>query len=178
MSRWPDDAVLYGLAERVGALLKRHGDYLTMAESCTGGWLAKSVTDVAGSSDWFAQGFVTYSNAAKHELLGVLAQTLQEHGAVSAETVREMAAGALCRSPAQIAVAVSGIAGPGGGSSDKPVGTVWFAWQRRGGVPVAQCEHFAGDRDAVRRQAVAMALAGIIGMYTARGYKLRFLPSP
>lgn len=161
----PDDAALYRLAERLGQRLLAQGHSLALAESCTGGWLAKCVTDVAGSSAWFDRGFVTYTNQAKQDLLGVAAQTLESHGAVSAETVREMAAGALERSLAQVAAAVSGIAGPGGAVPGKPVGSVWFAWQKRGGSAVCRCEHLAGDREAVRRQAVALALAGLATVY-------------
>lgn len=157
-----DDAALYRLAERLGRALLAQGHSLAVAESCTGGWLAKCVTDVAGSSAWFDRGFVTYSNAAKQELLGVTAETLNAHGAVSAATVAAMTAGALERSQAQVAAAVSGIAGPGGAVPGKPVGTVWFAWQPRGGSAVCRCEHLAGDREAVRRQAVAVALQGLL----------------
>jgi nicotinamide-nucleotide amidase len=137
---------------------------LAAAESCTGGWIAKVVTDIAGSSDWFERGFVTYSNAAKQEMLGVRAETLAAHGAVSEPVVREMVAGALAHSHADLALSVSGIAGPGGGAPEKPVGSVWFAWQRRGAEAVAVCHHFAGDREAVRRQAVLVALRGILAL--------------
>lgn len=165
----PDDATLCRLAEQAGAVLKTHRHSLTLAESCTGGWLAKCVTDVAGSSEWFERGFVTYSNDAKRELLGVTTATLAAFGAVSAETVGEMTAGALQRSHAQVAVAVSGIAGPAGATPGKPVGTVWFAWQRRGAAASSCCKCFAGDRDAVRRQAVAAALEGVIALYADAG---------
>ncbi len=133
---------------------------LATAESCTGGWIAKVLTDRAGSSAWFDRGFVTYSNASKQDMLGVLSRTLQVHGAVSRETVLEMAGGALANSAAQLSVAVSGIAGPGGGMPDKPVGTVWLAWGSPQGVE-AVCEHFSGDREQVRRQTVARALHGL-----------------
>ncbi|MDQ2696486.1 MAG: nicotinamide-nucleotide amidohydrolase family protein, partial [Pseudomonadota bacterium] len=132
------------------------------AESCTGGWIAKVITDVAGSSAWFERGFVTYSNAAKAELLGVAEATLGGHGAVSGETVAAMAAGALSYSRADLAVAVSGVAGPDGGSPGKPVGTVWLAWAVRGGGCRTRRYVFAGDREAVRRQAVLAALEGIL----------------
>lgn len=138
--------------------LPRRRQSLVTAESCTGGWLAKACTDRPGSSAWFDRGFVTYSNAAKQELLGVSAATLERHGAVSRETVLEMVAGALARSQAHWAVAISGIAGPGGGSQAKPVGTVWFAWAGPNGWRLASTVQFEGDRDAVRRQAVATAL--------------------
>jgi nicotinamide-nucleotide amidase len=137
---------------------------LAAAESCTGGWIAKVVTDIAGSSDWFERGFVTYSNAAKQEMLGVRAETLAAHGAVSEPVVREMVAGALAHSHADLALSVSGIAGPGGGAPEKPVGSVWFAWQRRGAEAVATCHHFSGDREAVRRQAVVVALQGALAI--------------
>ena len=138
--------------------LSRRNQLLATAESCTGGWLAKVCTDRAGSSGWFDRGFVPYSNAAKQELLGVAAETLQRHGAVSRETVLEMVAGVLARSHAHWALAISGIAGPGGGSAQKPVGTVWFGWAGPGGWQLARKAQFEGDRDAVRQQAVATAL--------------------
>ena len=142
----------------LAAQLSRRNQLLATAESCTGGWLAKVCTDRAGSSGWFERGFVTYSNAAKQELLGVQAETLARHGAVSRETVLEMVAGALAHSHAHWALAISGIAGPGGGSPEKPVGTVWFAWGGPGGWQLAREARFQGNRDAVREQAVATAL--------------------
>jgi len=142
----------------LAAQLSRRNQLLATAESCTGGWLAKVCTDRAGSSGWFERGYVTYSNAAKQELLGVQAETLARHGAVSRETVLEMVAGALAHSHAHWALAISGIAGPGGGSPEKPVGTVWFAWGGPGGWQLARQARFEGDRDAVREQAVATAL--------------------
>ena len=154
----------YELAQRVGAVLHARRAMLCVAESCTGGGLAKVVTDVPGSSAWFDRGFVTYANVAKQELLGVSAQTLEKHGAVSVETVREMAQGALARSQAQISVAVSGIAGPGGGTAQKPVGTVCFAWSQVGEPTMTATEHFTGERDAIRQQSVARALRGILEM--------------
>lgn len=135
---------------------------LVAAESCTGGWLAKAVTDVPGSSGWFERGFVTYSNAAKVEMLGVDFSTLETCGAVSERTVAEMAAGALARSRADIAVAISGVAGPEGGTPDKPVGTVWLAWARRGHPAVTEHWLYEGGREAVRLQAVFDALRGLI----------------
>jgi len=157
-----NDEGLYGLARQVGAALDAAGWMLATAESCTGGGVAACVTDVAGSSAWFDRGFVTYSNEAKIDMLGVDPETLREHGAVSEATVREMAEGAVRLSWANIAVAVSGIAGPGGGGPDKPVGLVWFAWARDGRETVARCERFEGDRRAVRGQAVAVALRGVL----------------
>ena len=144
--------------------LRDRGWRLATAESCTGGWVAKCVTDVAGSSTWFDRGFVTYSNAAKREMLGVREGTLERHGAVSEQTVSEMAAGALGRSVADVALSVSGIAGPDGGTSDKPVGTVWFAWKAREAAVVTERRYFDGDRDAVRRQAVMVALEGVLAI--------------
>ncbi len=134
---------------------------ISAAESCTGGWIAKACTDIAGSSAWFDRGFVTYSNQAKTDMLGVAAATLKACGAVSEEVAAEMAQGALARSQAQLTVAVSGIAGPGGGSADKPIGRVCFAWASAVGI-VTATYHFAGDRDAVRRQSVLCALQGLL----------------
>ena len=156
----PGDTELARLAQEVGDRLRAARDMLVTAESCTGGWIAKTVTDVAGSSAWFDCGMAAYSYEAKQALLGVRPQTLEEHGAVSRETVIEMVSGALVHSGATMAVAVTGIAGPGGGTEDKPVGTVWIAWKRRGGYPKAEAFHFEGDRDAVRRRTVAEALRG------------------
>lgn len=148
-------------AAAVGDRLAAAGLALVTAESCTGGWIAKVLTDLPGSSAWFERGFVTYSNAAKQELLGVAAPTLAEHGAVSEPVARAMAAGALAHSRAQVAVAVTGIAGPSGGSDHKPVGMVCFAWTWPGGAAsTTQC--FAGDREQVRQQAVAVALQRLL----------------
>jgi len=149
------------LARDLGARLANAGWVLTTAESCTGGGIAAAVTEIAGSSGWFDRGFVTYSNQAKIDLLGVSEATLAAHGAVSEATVREMAHGALTRGRAQLAVAVSGVAGPGGGSAQKPVGTVWLAWATSDGVHARRFQ-FEGDRAAVRRQAVVEALRGAV----------------
>lgn len=138
-------------------LLLKNGWFLTTAESCTGGLMAASCTDLAGSSNWFERGFVTYSNAAKCELLGVDATLIDAYGAVSEPVVRAMAAGALVHSRAQVAVAVTGVAGPSGGSAEKPVGTVWLAWATPMGV-TSEVQHFAGDRTAVRQATVQHAL--------------------
>jgi nicotinamide-nucleotide amidase len=143
-------------------LMLRSGLRLALAESCTGGWMAKVVTDLAGSSAWLDRGFVTYSNAAKQEMLGVRAETLAAHGAVSEAVVAEMAAGALGRSNAQVAVAISGVAGPGGGSPEKPVGTVCLAWAWPEGRIETRRFHFEGDRDAVRRCSVQAAIDGLV----------------
>ena len=153
------------IATRVTTLAERllvRGECLACAESCTGGWVAKVCTDLPGSSGWFERGFVTYTNLAKQEMLGVAAATLEAHGAVSEATVREMAQGALTHSAAHWTLAISGIAGPGGGSPDKPVGTVWMAWAGPVGRCRAQRYHFPGDRETVRRQAVAAALQGLL----------------
>jgi nicotinamide-nucleotide amidase len=156
------DESLTTLATALGDhLLQRHWQ-LAVAESCTGGWLAKVLTDIAGSSHWFDRGFVTYSNEAKQDMLAVPTATLTVHGAVSEPTVRAMVEGALRASRADIAAAITGIAGPGGGSLDKPVGTVWFAWGRRAGAVISQQHHFTGDRMAVRYQAVLTALQGLV----------------
>jgi nicotinamide-nucleotide amidase len=157
----PTDAELDALSVLTGQRLLALRHMLVTAESCTGGWIAKCMTDVAGSSAWFDCGMVAYSYEAKQALLGVRPQTLEQFGAVSRETVVEMVSGALVHSGATIAVAVTGIAGPGGGNEDKPVGTVWVGWKRRGGYARAEVFHFEGDRDAVRRQTVAAALRGL-----------------
>ncbi len=157
----PADNELRELAETLGDRLRATHHRLVTAESCTGGWIAKAVTDIAGSSEWFDCGMAAYSYEAKQALLGVRPQTLEVHGAVSRETVIEMVSGALVNSGASIAVAVTGIAGPGGGSEDKPVGTVWIGWKRRGGYARAEVFQFDGDRDAVRRQTVMAALRGL-----------------
>lgn len=151
------ESLVATLAERLAA----SGGVLATAESCTGGWIAKVLTDRPGSSAWFERGFVTYSNTAKCEMLGLDPARLARHGAVSRETVLAMAAGALMHSRADHSVAVSGIAGPGGGSPDKPVGTVWLAWGTPRGVE-AECRCFTGDREAVRRQTVVRALQGLL----------------
>lgn len=150
------------LAESLGRALKAQRAMLVTAESCTGGWAAQAVTAVAGSSEWFERGFVTYSNESKMELLGVRPRTLERHGAVSEETAREMALGALARSRATLALAITGVAGPTGGSEAKPVGTVCFAWARRGDGLRSETRRFAGDREAVRRQSVEHALAAML----------------
>lgn len=146
------------LAQALGQQLQVRHWLLALAESCTGGGIAQAVTDVAGSSAWFDRGFVTYSNAAKVEMLGVKQNTLDRFGAVSVETVLEMAAGALAHSDADLVFAVTGIAGPGGGSLDKPVGTVFIAWQLRGRSGHYLKQHFSGDRLAVRRQVIIFCL--------------------
>ncbi|RIX47410.1 MAG: nicotinamide-nucleotide amidase [Rhodocyclales bacterium GT-UBC] len=153
---------LENLAEQLGNSLLARGELLTAAESCTGGWLAQSVTAIAGSSAWFDRGFVTYSNAAKMDMLGVPETTLARHGAVSEPTARAMAQGALAHSLADWSVAITGVAGPSGGSPEKPVGTVCFAWAQKDAACEAQTCHFSGDRAAVREQSVAHALQGLL----------------
>lgn len=160
-----DDARLEALARRVGRRCLADGRLLVTAESCTGGLIAKCLTDVPGSSAWFERGLVTYSNRAKAELLGVSTRLLARHGAVSEPVARAMARGALGNSPATLAVAVTGIAGPEGGGPGKPVGTVWIAWACRQGrriaVEATQCR-FRGSRDAIRRRSAAAALRGLL----------------
>ena len=162
-----DDRELHNLATTIAAVFSQRGASLVTAESCTGGWIAKTLTDIAGSSSWFECGVVAYSYEAKEALLGVRPETLEEHGAVSRETAIEMVSGALARYGATVAVAVTGIAGPSGGTADKPVGTVWISWKRRGGYAQAELFHFDGDREAVRRQTVAAALAGVRKILTS-----------
>lgn len=157
-----NDEQLQQLSRRIGEQLKKRQATVTAAESCTGGWLAKVFTDISGSSAWFERGFVTYSNEAKQQMVGVQDTTLQQHGAVSEQTVREMATGAAKAAAAEYAIAVSGIAGPEGGTPDKPVGTVWFAIVGPEGRVLAQRKIFSGDRDAVRRQSVAWALQTLL----------------
>jgi nicotinamide-nucleotide amidase len=151
------------LAQQVGVALKEHGMALVTAESCTGGGIAQSITMISGSSEWFDRGFVTYSNTSKEEMLGVSPHTLEEHGAVSEQTVREMVDGALQYSRAQVAVSVSGVAGPTGGTPEKPVGMVWFAWATKDSVQ-AVCHQLSGDRDAVRARSVQIALQGVLNL--------------
>ena len=168
------DRELYRRAERLGGLLKSQEAMLATAESCTGGWIAQAITSVPGSSAWFERGFVTYSNASKTQMLGVHNQTLAEHGAVSAATAREMAAGALANSEAHIAVAVTGIAGPDGGTEAKPVGTVFIAWQAGDqSCHVERC-CFQGGRQQVRMQTVERALQRLCE-FLGEGYKYTLL---
>ncbi|MDM3870300.1 nicotinamide-nucleotide amidase [Porticoccus sp. W117] len=150
------------LAQQLGDVLMRRGWQVTCAESCTGGGVAEAITSVPGSSRWFEAGFVTYSNAVKQQLLGVSGDTLASHGAVSEAVVREMAQGAQAFANADLAVAISGVAGPDGGSEGKPIGTVWFAWQLGDASCASEMCHFSGDRQSVRQQAVVHALNGIL----------------
>ena len=154
---------LMDLAQQLGGVLLQQHRMLVTAESCTGGWVAQAVTAIAGSSQWFERGFVTYTNIAKQEMLGVTSATLDTHGAVSEATVREMVAGALHHSHAHVALAVSGIAGPSGGSAEKPVGMVCFAWAVKDGVAIhSKTEQLSGDRKQIRQQAVLTALQGAL----------------
>ncbi len=155
------ESELFELAEQLGRLLKTGGKTITTAESCTGGWIAQTITDVPGSSAWFDRGFVTYSNTAKVQMLSVSPQTLQDYGAVSAETATEMAAGALAHSDADVAVAVTGIAGPDGGTPDKPVGTVFIAWADKNGETKALRKQLSGNRRLIREQTVRSAIEGV-----------------
>jgi nicotinamide-nucleotide amidase len=168
----PPDPQLRELADQVGGRLLSHGMRMVTAESCTGGWLAKTLTDLPGSSQWFERGYVTYSNAAKVQDLGVAQRTLDEHGAVSEATAREMAASALRVSKADVAIAITGIAGPDGGSADKPLGTVWFGIAvRRGSAAIdldARLQHFSGNREAVRRESVRYALEWLAAIQLAQ----------
>ena len=150
------------LVTAVADALRRQGAMLVTAESCTGGLIAAACTSLAGSSDWFERGFVSYSNAAKSELLGVAGRLIDEHGAVSAEVACAMAEGALAHSHAEVAVAVTGITGPGGATPGKPVGTVWLGWARRGAAAQTELLQLAGDRTAVREQTVLRALQRVV----------------
>ena len=154
-------------ASALTALLQQRGLMIACAESCTAGLVSKLLTDQAGSSHWFERGFVTYSNASKLEMLDVRTSTLQEHGAVSLETVREMAMGALSNSRADVALAISGIAGPDGGSPQKPVGMVCFAWAEKRGRHHEEVKRFDGDRDSIRQQAADHAIQGMLEFLSA-----------
>ena len=162
-----DDA-LYRLAARLGRALKRQELMIATAESCTGGWIGQAITMIPGSSEWFERGFITYTYISKREMLGVSGQTLARHGAVSERVVREMALGAITRSHAQVAVAISGVAGPSGGTREKPVGTVCLAWAVKRGPVVVETKRFRGDRDEVRRRSVAHALRGALKIIDGR----------
>lgn len=157
-----DEKMLFALSEQVGNSLKQRGWMLVTAESCTGGWVGEEVTAVAGSSHWYDRGFITYTNTAKEEMLGVSQKTLEAFGAVSEQTVSEMVTGALKNSHAQIGLAISGIAGPGGATPTKPLGTVCLAWGTKGGEVKSVTRQFDGDRQQVRAQAVAAALTGVL----------------
>ena len=157
-----DDITL--MAQKMGRVALRRGIFIATAESCTGGGIAAAITRIPGSAKWFDRGFVTYHNLAKKQMLGVRQATLHTYGAVSEQVARQMAAGALRRSQATVTVSVTGIAGPGGGTREKPVGTVWFAWAAKNNPVQSRMFRFKGDRYEVRRQTVAMALQGIIDL--------------
>lgn len=152
------------LAKQVGETLENKNFMLVTAESCTGGQIAQTVTSVSGSAAWFERGFVTYSNTAKQEMLGVQAETIKKYGAVSEQTAREMAEGALSHSHAQISLAITGVAGPTGGSKEKPVGTICFAWAGQNLTTYSTTKHFSGDRDDIRTQATQFALEHLIAI--------------
>jgi len=160
------------LAVLVGSRLKARGLMIATAESCTGGWVGQELTAIAGSSEYYDRGFITYSNAAKQELLRVPADTLRDFGAVSEETARAMASGTLANSHAQVALSITGVAGPGGGSGKNPVGTVCFGWAVKDAASIVTTDsarmHFDGDREAVRRQSVVFALQGVVELLDRR----------
>jgi nicotinamide-nucleotide amidase len=162
MTAHEEDTELLQLAAELGERLRASGLMLVTAESCTGGWVAQAITAIAGSSQWFERGYVTYSNAAKQELLGVQDQTLARHGAVSAETAAEMVRGALARSHARMGVSITGIAGPGGGTPEKPVGLVWLGFGNSDGRIETERLQLTGSRASIRRSAVVAALRGLL----------------
>ena len=155
------DNELFELAQQLGQLLNSKGKKIATAESCTGGWIAQMITEVSGSSAWFDRGFVTYSNAAKMQMLGVKPETLDKFGAVSVQTATEMADGALAHSDADCAIAVTGIAGPDGGTAEKPVGTVFIAWGKKNQDVKVVLKQLIGNRHEIRRQTVKMAITGV-----------------
>lgn len=167
-----DDQTLHNLAKQVGLALTRQGLVLVSAESCTGGWLGQMITSIPGSSAWYDSGFITYTVNSKQEMLGISTKTLKEHGEVSEQTAREMAHGAVTRSGAQVAVSITGIAGPGGGTAKKPVGMVCFAWEMKDNHMRSETRHFSGDRRAVRQQSVAVALQGLIALLRDTNYSV------
>lgn len=156
------ERTLIEIAQEIGETLQPRRLLLTTAESCTGGWVGQAITAIPGSSDWFERGFITYSDTAKQEMLGVSEQTLRQYGAVSEETALEMAEGALRFSHAHLSLSVTGIAGPTGATHDKPIGLVWIAWSSLQLPPKAKKAHFSGDRDQIRHQAVALAMTGLL----------------
>lgn len=159
-----DDLVLQDLAMQAGIALSRQELMLVTAESCTGGWLGQTITSIAGSSGWFDRGFVTYTDISKQEMLGVSSATLERYGAVSEQAASEMAAGAVARSHAQVAVSITGIAGPDGGTAQKPVGMICFAWVMKDGMALTEIRYYSGSREEIRRQSVAGALQGVIDL--------------
>lgn len=159
-----DDLMLKDLAGQVGVALAGQGLRLASAESCTGGWLGQIITSIAGSSAWYERGFITYTDISKREMLGVSGNTLEQNGAISREIAYEMAEGAITHSHAQVAVSVTGIAGPDGGTAEKPVGMVCFAWLMKDGLARTEMRYFSGSRESIRRQAVAVALQGVMDL--------------
>lgn len=159
-----DDLGLQDLARKAGVALAQQGLMLATAESCTGGWLGQALTSITGSSAWYERGFITYTPVSKHEMLGVDPATLEQYGSVSEQAASEMAAGVITRSHAQVAASITGIAGPHGGTADKPVGMVCFAWIMKEGMACAETRYFSGDREEIRRQSVAGALQGVIDL--------------
>ena len=166
------DQTLHHLARQVGVELTRQGLMLASAESCTGGWLGQVITSIPGSSAWYESGFITYTASSKQEMLGISTDTLKKYGAVSEQTAREMAHGAVTRSSAQVAASITGIAGPGGGTTKKPVGMVCFAWVMKDNHMQSETRHFSGDREAVRQQSVAVALQGLIALLRDTNYSV------
>ena len=160
---------LHPIIERIGTILQTKGLMLVTAESCTGGWVAEAITSVPNASLYFERGFVTYSNAAKIEMLGVKQETLQKHGAVSEEIAQEMAEGAVKNSHAQVSLAITGIAGPSGGTQEKPVGTICFGWQLPHQIPKISTQYFQGDRAAIRLQSVEFALEELLALLSQLG---------
>ena len=159
-----NDLNLTQIANNLGQALTERCLMLVSAESCTGGWIGQTVTGIAGSSTWYERGFITYSNLSKQEMLGVSKQTLDRYGAVSEQIAKEMAAGAICRSHAQIGMSVTGIAGPDGATEAKPLGMVCFGWAVKDGLACSEVYYLKGDRESIRRQAVAIALQGAIDL--------------
>jgi nicotinamide-nucleotide amidase len=159
-----DHLMLQDLAIKVGVALAQQGLLLATAESCTGGLLGQTITSIAGSSSWYDRGFITYATGSKHEMLGVSNSTLEQYGAVSEQTASEMAAGVITHSHAQVAVSITGIAGPDGGTAEKPVGMICFAWMMKDGLACAETRYFTGNREEIRRRSVAEALQGVIDL--------------
>lgn len=160
-----EDQKLELLAEELGKILIQRNLMLVSAESCTGGWVGQTVTRIVGCSKWYERGFITYSNLSKHEMLGVKQYSLEQFGAVSEQIASEMASGAISNSRAQFSIAITGIAGPGGATEGKPVGTICFGWVIKDGLKRSDVRYLVGDRESIRRQAVAIALQGAIDMF-------------
>ena len=167
-----DDQTLHDLAKQVGLALTRQGLMLASAESCTGGWLGQIVTSIPGSSTWYQSGFITYTANSKQKMLGISTKTLKEYGEVSEQMARDMAHGVVTKSGAQVSVSITGIAGPGGGTTKKPVGMVCFAWEMKDNHMRSETRHFSGDREAVRQQSVAVAMQGLITLLRDTDYSV------